>query len=62
MASDAKRGIVAVRNLLVAKGAISKDEFDGAVDKVEAEQKTLFALDPDIRDAMEKIRRILRGE
>ena len=62
MATDAKVGMVAIRNLLVAKGAISEEDFDGAVKKVEAEQVAPFTMAPEIQEAREQIRRVRRGE
>jgi hypothetical protein len=47
-----------VRNILVAKGVMSEEEWDSAVSEVERDQETLFRLDPDVQAALNDIRRV----
>jgi hypothetical protein len=59
VASKAQVAVVAARDLLVSKGIVTEGEWDSAVDRVEREQATLFALDPDAQRALDEIRRLL---
>jgi len=57
--SSAQVGVVVVRDLLMRKGLFTEGEWEAAVGRVEREQATLFAIDPDARRAVEEIRRLL---
>ena len=61
VASRAQFGVVAARDLLVSKGIATEEEWDAAVDRVETDQATLFAMDPDVQSAADEIRRLLLG-
>lgn len=61
MAEDAKTATVAMRRLLEKKGIVSESEWDAAVDRVRAEEETLFALDPEAQKARDEVRRLLGG-
>ena len=44
--------------MLVGKGIVTEDEWDDAIDAVEADQRTLAELDPEVQESLAEIRRI----
>ena len=60
IADRAHVAVGAIRNLLVSKGLVSEPEWDAAIARVQANNEVLFALDPDIREIMEQLRRDLQ--
>ena len=54
-ATKAQFGVIAARDLLVSKGIVTEEEWDAAIERLEQEHTTLFAMDPDVQSALDEI-------
>lgn len=50
--------LAALRKVLTARGIVTNEEWDAAVEEFQDDEHTLSTLDPDVQAAPERIRRV----